>query len=378
MSSTLVKPAGKVTGYPNHRRNFGENIARRPSRTKDHSRRIIHRTGFLKQPLKTRIAKPDIDHPAINQCFTQENFTFLFECAVHYAELLGKTIDMPTGSIHERICVLYHHFSTVLPESHRLNFELGSPPRSEEEPGKADRLFWLIYHVHHWENHCLYWIPVKFLTLLSGKIRDIAMSFMHLLIHRNGMFRFCHGYEYDLLFDAAIENVEYYANDESDQKKIEELLLSYRHGAIASFLDELYGYHPLDVAVALEEYHPACPKEKNLLDCLIKGLPFLREDCIMNYDYDPYCDGIPEECEDYPPVTLDRIVRYVYEKNDFVSNEFKDFVNQDIQEGYAIEPTSFMYLDTSSKLFNPGNYPERFSDWYWELTDVINEFTDHE
>jgi len=37
-----------------------------------------------------------------------------------------------------------------------------------------------------------------------------------------------------------------------------------------------------------------------------------------------------------------------------------------------------MLLQPGSKLFHPGDYPERFSDWFLEMLNVILEITDHE
>jgi len=149
-------------------------------------------------------------------------------------------------------------------------------------------------------------------------------------------------------------------------------------GEISSLLDEVYDCEPLDVDEALEQYQPACPKEEKLLDGFRKGLPFISEGCIMNYDYNPHGGGFSEECDDYPPVTLDRTIRYVHTLNDLISNELESSVNQCLQEAYAVEPASFMYLQPASTLFYPDDYPERFSQWFLEMVSLIIEISDHE
>jgi hypothetical protein len=156
------------------------------------------------------------------------------------------------------------------------------------------------------------------------------------------------------------------------------MILSYKTGEISSLLDEVYDCKPLHVAEALEQYQPACPKEEKLLDGFRKGLPFLSEDSIMNYDYNPFCEDISEEYEEHQPVTLDRMIRYVYAFNDIISDELESTMNANIQETYAVEPTSFMFLEPGSHLFYAGDYPERFSAWFQDMVSIIIEITENE
>jgi len=222
-------------------------------------------------------------------------------------------------------------------------------------------------------------MPVDFLNNFSGKFREIALSFMHLFIRRNGLARFKDSYEYDFMFEYLTENISNDDYEQSEKEEYTDLLLSYKAGEISFLLDEVYDCKPIDVAAALETYQPACPREEKLMDCFRKGLPFISEDCIMNYDYYPDGEGFPAEYEqDYPPVTIDRTIRYVYTLNDLISNELEGMINQDLQESYATEPTSFMFLHPASILFNPSDYTERFSDWFSEIVNVILTITDHE
>jgi len=121
---------------------------------------------------------------------------------------------------------------------------------------------------------------------------------------------FSHCYEYEYIFEIA----EYDDYEDYNELTISELLHSYSKGEISVFLDELYNHEPLDVINELQEYKPRNPQEIKLLDCFKKGLPFIvGNDSIMNYHYNPYFEGFPEEYEDMEPVTLDRIIRYVYD-----------------------------------------------------------------
>ena len=376
MLSPLISRTGKLFGKTHRRSLRSEDFKRRETQKKNYSGRLVHRAGFLKQPLRIIPVKPVAYASFFQEYLTEENFGYLSRCANHYAGLLGRTIEMPTGSTHDRISVLYHRFAEILPEGHHLNFEIGNPSQTGE--GGVNRLMFLIYYVHSWNKYTFHWLPVGFINKFSGKFREIALSFMHLLIRRGGLGRFSNQYEHDVLFEYLTENIESEGYEASEKEELSDLLVSYKSGDISFLLNEVYDCQPLDVAAALEEYQPACPQEEKLLDCFRKGLPFISEDCIMNYDYNPDSDDFFEEYEDYPPVTLDRTIRYVHTLNDLISNELENMVNQDLQECYAVEPTSFMFLEPASVLFSPGDYPERFSDWFQEMVNIIIEIIDHE
>jgi hypothetical protein len=53
----------------------------------------------------------------------------------------------------------------------------------------------------------------------------------------------------------------------------------------------------------------------------------------------------------------------------------EDFNNQCIQEAYAMEPVSCLILTPDSKLLVQNDYPERFSDWFFEMLEIIEEIT---
>jgi hypothetical protein len=217
-------------------------------------------------------------------------------------------------------------------------------------------------------------MPLKFITLLTGQIREIAASFMHLFIRRNALCRFDNSYESDFFFEYILENISNFECKDFENKQHCDLLHSYQNGEISVFLNEIYDYTPIDVISALNDYKPANPMETKLLECFKKGLPFVfGNKCIMNYDYVPEYDYYTEEYDDTSPVALDRIIRYVYDLDDFFCNELESMTNQCIQETYAVEPVSFMILDADSKLFTIDDYPERFFEWFLEMVNLTIE-----
>ena len=371
MQTNIVERTGTYSGCAYRGRIAGKTVAGRPGRKKKNSPRNVHRTGFLKQRFNVLPAKPDLEESILNEYFTEENFGYLLECAVRYAGLHGKTMVIPAGTTYERIHLLYYHFAEMLPEGQKLNIEINE-----------GKMFWIIYYFHRWISHQFYWMPVSFITRLSGRIREISMSFMHCLIRTNHLTRFKHCYEYELLFEVFTENFPENCDD-AEKSNLEELLYSYSEGEISVFLDEIYTRHPIHLPVALDEFIPVHPVEIKLIDCFKKGLPLISgQDSIMSYDYNPYVHCYPnvynEYDDDFEPYSLERAIRYVYDIDDPVTGEMEQISNQHIQEMYAVEPTSCMVLKPDSDLFVPGDYPERFSDWFTEMIETIKEITGHE
>lgn len=367
MQANIIKGTAQGIGRRHRSRSGGEPVERCAERKKDHSRLAIHRTGFLRQPLKAIPRKQDMDETFFDEYFTDSNFNRLLECAVHYAGLLGKTIEIPTGTIHERISMLYHHFSGILPEGQYLNFDADD-----------GMLMWVIYYEHKWNDLTFYWMPLDFINKLSGQIKEISISFMNRFIHQNGLTMFDESFEYDYLFESATDSISCNDYEESEREEIHSLLHSYFNGEIADFLNKVYGHKPLNVPEALEKFQPASPIEAKLIECFKSGLAFISGGSIMSYEYDPDSESLPEEPEDFEPVTLDRMVRYLYALDDFVTNELEYMTNQYLRETYALHPVSYDILDPKSKLFVPGNYPERFSEWFLEMVEIAKEISSHE
>lgn len=369
MQANIIRRTGKRISPPHRGRSDIKSFTGRQERTKNYSRRGVYRTGFLKQKLPIIPAKPDDYTAFIDEYISEENYGYLSECAVHYAELLGKSIELPTGTVQDKVCLLYHRFAGILPDKQNFNIEIIN-----------GRLKWVIYQIHNWDERTFFWMPVNFITMLTGQIKEIAMSFMHLFIRENGLVRFKQGYEYDYFFEFLTEIIaEPTCYEESDRDSLRELYESYVNGEISVFLDEIYDHKPIDIIKALKDYNPVNPLETNLIDHFKNGLQFISGDnCIMKYDYDAFCTCLSDYEEDIPPISLDRIIRYVYDTNDFVCNQLEASVNEHARETYAQVPVSFLILSPDSELFMPDDYPERFAEWFLEMVEITKKITDHE
>ena len=122
MQTVIVKRRGKKSCRP-YRGSVGNNtFTGRSGRKKDYTGRKVHRSGFLKQTLDVIPVKSEMYKAIFDEYLTEKNFNYLTECAVHYAGVLNKTIEIPRGTIHERICMLYSRFEAILPDGEKLNF----------------------------------------------------------------------------------------------------------------------------------------------------------------------------------------------------------------------------------------------------------------
>jgi len=94
MRTKIVKGTGTNYCRSHRERPVCKDVIGRHSQKKDNSRIGVHRSDFLKHRFEVIPAKHDISDK-IKEFLTEDNFDYLLECAVHYANLLGKTIEIP-------------------------------------------------------------------------------------------------------------------------------------------------------------------------------------------------------------------------------------------------------------------------------------------
>lgn len=337
-----------------------------PGSKKKLSRREVHRTGFLKQRFDPiPLPYESFTDEDTEQFLNEDNYRYLSDCVHHYASLLGEDMEEPGGNVRQKIFHLYHRFLNILPDKHNLNIEIAE-----------GRLVWVIWYVHRWFDNTFFMMPVKFVTEFTGRMRQIAMSFMHLFIRKNCLDRFSEGIEYEYMFESLADSMDSKYLSDEEKTEMEDQLDSYYNGEAGSLLDAIYKYKPLDVIRAIDEYIPANPREKEILCGFREGIRFISGECIMAYDYDPDADNFSGMYEDYPPLSLNRTIRYVYGLNDFVSNEITDYLNSELQETYAVYPVSCLVVTPESELFVPDDYPEQFCEWFVSMVGLLEDKED--
>lgn len=353
-------PAG-TTGKAGYRPDRTEYPVRDGSGGKDYgTERCCN--SFLSTPIST-IAPQSVtgeDHDGTSRnLITRENYEYLRASYFRYAELLDKVAPHDPGkSIGEGIANLYREMDTLIGENVFVNYE--------QDDG---RLYFNLWSYHTWGEYTLYYFPVKFVEELNPVLKRLAVSFIHELMHGNGLATINDEDDTEWAFDMLSQDPE----DEPDEegKRLDRLLAAYRDGRIYRLLNrvQVKSYYK-NLPKAIERYRPRNGMEQELVELMKRGLDFLNpERPIMSYAYDPYFDEEP----DYYPMGLDRQIRVVYDCKDMVTECLVDFYNSSRQETYDIVPITTLALspETDRTFSMKDDYPERFFRWADEFINFI-------
>lgn len=289
---------------------------------------------------------------------TKENYDYLVRSAMRYASLLGvELIHNPGKSIGEGISNIYDEFSSIIGEI-SLNLE----PCEE-------KLQFVIWKYHLWGDYTFYWLPVKFTETLDPKLKKIALSFIHQFMHSNHMITTNEAFDVEWILEWATDSLS--ECDPSDIKRNKAIIESYRQGKVHRLMQRIgstcYYKH---LSRMLDKYRPNNEFEEQLTSLFKEGLQFIGKDkpSIMSYGYNPFYD----EEQDYHPVDMERMIRVVYDLDDFVTEWMMDWANSELREAYDISPATRLELspDTDS-LFSMDDYPDRFFMWFDKMCDLI-------
>ena len=289
---------------------------------------------------------------------TRENYEFLRDSFFNYALLLKKeAVHTPGKSIGESIAKLYDEMAELVGEGMNVNIE--------QDNG---RLYFNLWKCHKWGSYTLYYFPVKFVESLNPTLRNIAITFIHELMVANGIDTFMDYEETDFMFEMLAENDG--DDDLQERKRRIRLLDSYQYGKIRKLLKRVASksYYK-NLPKAIERYAPQNGFERQLLEMMKKGLPFLSpEQGIMQYAYDAFY----EENPDFHPIYLQQQIRVVYDPNDIVAEFLADYYNSYIMETYYITPITVLDLSPdTADLFKMDDYPERFFKWADEFINIV-------
>lgn len=312
------------------------------------------RNAFLKTSIHPIAPKEiirewnDVDHNYL----THENYEYLRKSAMQYARLLNvEFIHKPGKTIGEGVANLYSELETIIGDNLNLTFET-----------IEDKLVFVIWCEHRWNDHRFYWIPVKFIRSLHGKFRRIAITFLHDFARSNGTSTLCACDDTDMIIEYLRDSVTDYDFDKKELRKNRDLLDSYQAGPIYRLLqqvDQKCYYKKLPEAI--NRYKPQNEFEKKLIKLFREGLQFIGNSTpsIMHYSYDPLND-VELDCS---PVRLDRMFRLHYD-SDWFSESMQEEISSEIQMGYSISPVTMLELSPeSTAVFTMDDYPERLEQW---------------
>ncbi|KAB4253889.1 hypothetical protein [Bacteroides uniformis] len=318
------------------------------------------RNAFLNtrlRPIPPRCVTREWDGVTYNY-ITQENYEFLRDSYLNYAELLGvEARHKPAKSIGENIIRLYAEMDGLIGDGLNVNLEY-----------ERERLYFALWKYHRWGEYTLYWFPVKFLECLSPELRRIAITFLHELMVSNRIETMNDEEDTDYILECEAEAAA--ENDEKERDDWLRKIESYTNGKIYRLLERVRtkSYYK-NLPKKLANYQAGNDFEKRLVDGMRAGLDFIIPDrSIMQYAYDPFFDEEP----DFTPMYLERQIRFIYDIRDGITSSLEEYFNNSLQETYEITPVTVYKLSPETdKLFFMDDYPERFFKWadkFIELT----------
>ena len=363
MQTAIGRPTNRYT-IPPYYRGGGESQSRTGSRTQEADLTAM-RCGhdFLKSTINA-IAPKKIEwetSAGTVDLITEENYRYLLDSACNYAGLIGrKLVHIPGHSLCESIAKLYKELDKLTAEE--VNFEVDQ-----------NRLTFCLYRYHRWPDWTFHWLPVSFIDILTGKLKRIAISFIHEFALHNGMTYLTDNDDLDWTIDWMAENAASGEFDKKERRGYRGAIRSYINGHARHLLErvERRCYYKR-LPQVLDRYQPVNEYEELLAKLFKEGFQFVGHDkpSIMHYLYDPY-DETQES--DMIRVDPDRMIRVVYDVDDVLNENLSEMVNTELQNcDYIITPATTLYLTPDlKKPFSMDDYPERFSKWIERFVEFI-------
>ncbi len=297
----------------------------------------------------------------------RQTYLRLLDSARNYARLLGKPLEHDPGRCFaEGIANLYNELNAIIGHDFRLNFE-------DSRAG----LSFCVYRYHKWYD-AYYFLPVKFIDGLEGRLKRIAVTFVHEFAKSNGLSDHFDDYHGESVVDHLRNCLTEKGLDDVDTKEVEKLIPLYEDSIFDHLLKGVKGrsyYKRLPDAI--RRYKPANDYEAELIGLFKQGLQFIgrRKPSILNYGYDAQW----EIESDWEPLQLEHLIRIVYDLHDVFAEEVRGYMQCTINESYTISPTSMLFLSPHTKKpLTPDDYPERFMQWFDDFINLIAEPEDDE
>jgi len=318
------------------------------------------RNSFLKTvfpPIAPGVVTRNWQGEDINY-ITEKNYNFLLESARNYASLLGVNLKHnPGNSIGEGISNIYDELDGIIGN---INLNI--------EPVESILQF-VLWKYHNWGDYTFYWMPVKFMETLNPGLRRIAHTFIHLFMHSNGMVTTNESFDVEWILEWAEDGLP--ECDPSDRKRNARLIASYRSGKIYKLMERIdsKAYHK-NLPAVLDKYTPNNEFEEELIALFKEGSQFIGKDkpSIMSYGYDP----LDDEDRGYHPVDMERMIRVVYDLDDFVTEWMMDWANSELRESYDISPATQLAISPdTTEVFSMDQYPDNFFKWFDKLCTLI-------
>lgn len=320
-------------------------------------------TGILSvrfEPYPLTVAGVSVDIPSLeSKIDIDESLVNLFDTADSYFSLMGKTLKTKrTGDFRVDIPKLYIEFKEALPKGVEINIDVCYD----------NLLGFELYSCRYDFPEEFIWFPVNGISKMSEPVAAIFKRFVSFFSSSQ-----------EIPFPEQNNELDYILEDPDSyacgRNEFIELATRYKEGDIHELFAEI-----LDMSTSSEEIKTLCDnldyqsissKEKDIVDCIRRGLILLEEDCITHYNYRELESGICYDIyeEDIYPVEFNRTVAIVYDSSDDMANSMGEELNCMIREYGCYSPACHAEIwPLTNELFLPSDYPIRF---YRFINDLI-------
>lgn len=259
--------------------------------------KVIADNSFLKECF-TNIPLTNIDDCNFKKPIpSKKNMKQLIKAATDYLALYDKKLSFtPTGKYGRDMNDLIYAITLLLPEGQSLNVDYTD-----------NEYVFVIYQSHpnlHWST--IAYIPVSIAETMRLQIRKLFIRFMAFIMQQNRLLTIKDTYEYDIFVEDVKSNMA--DNGKIDEKYID-IMRSYenKRGKANRMLQQIKqcdNYSPNTLLTELKSLKRISLKEKEQVDCMIRGLELLSRDSLLAYSYDDTYDNISYEYADDNEATI--------------------------------------------------------------------------
>lgn len=193
-------------------------------------------------------------------------------------------------------------------------------------------------------------------------------------------------YHLDMVFDMYINEMEADPDEEIyvGSKENGEIAKEYREGSFNKYFDDIRTMPRVtgtSLLNDLKEYKECCPKdEKELVECMIDGVPLIGKINIHDYDFNPEGYGDDDNSWLSSPLTT----AILYSRNDGVVDAMISNINDEISSGSIcyqwtrwLEIGKDLKEDSFEEFDRDHDLLSRFENWmvrFYELTDKFDKY----
>jgi hypothetical protein len=320
-------------------------------------------SGKSKNDFLKHLFRP-IPQTRFNPLFNRGSYDFLYRSARNYSNLLGSSFDRLPDE--KDFAGLFRYFKSRLPERQHLLLT--------EENKKLSFKVW--FGADFLINE-VFFIPIQLLNRTEGVFRDIFLTFFQ---HFQQMHRFPKKnelYDYEIIVVCYFE--EWYGQD--DDPEVREFLKTYKEGYINDTFSLIYqkpGHSIEELEKLVENYSAKNEVEQKLMASIRQGINILlMNKSIFEFvrrpgENDENFYGADDDCI----IEAERLIRFVYSGNDYVSESYLEYINtESMDSANEYFPRKSIVLSPDTDRLLEVDFVECFFTW---LSDFIRNLYDYE